>query len=74
MTNGGILRRTPIGSRRSKIVNPLSTMITSPWEKGKLSNPDLTVNSLSELLPAKSWEINVMWPLGAMPISALNVV
>ena len=56
------------------MVNPLSAITKSPWEKGKLSNPDLAVNSLSEILPAKSWEINAMWPLGAMPISLLNVV
>ena len=56
------------------MANSLSAITTSPWEKGKLSNPDLAVDSLSEILLAYNWEINVMWRLGAIPISPLNVV
>ena len=48
----GIFRLTPKGSSKSEMVNPLSAITTSLWEIGKLSNSDLTVNSLSEILPA----------------------
>lgn len=46
----------------------------SPGQKGNLRSPDRIVNYLSEMLPEYNWEIKIMWPLGAVPTSPLNVV
>lgn len=46
----------------------------SPGQKGNLRSPDRVVNYLSEMLPEYNWEIKIMWPLGAIPTSPLNVV
>lgn len=72
--NGGMFRCTPVGSKRSLIVNPLSAITTSPLSKGKDRNPLRFTSSLSEMHPVTSGETNVNVPSGVTPIKPLNVL
>ena len=70
---GGMFSDTPKGSK-SRMVNPLSSMIESFSWNGKSNNPLLTTTSLSEILPVYNWPVKVIAPPGEMPINPFRVV
>lgn len=73
LRNGGIFNCTCHGIKYSAISDPLSAIMESP-ASNKYKIPDCHVNSLSDTYctePENSLEMNVMAPLGDIPIRAL---
>ena len=70
---GGMFKLTPLCERSSPIINPLSAMTLSPTSN-KSNNPDLIVNSTSDMLPAQSSETKVTDPNGLIPIKPFRVL
>ena len=72
--NGGIFNSTPISSRTSLIVKPLSAITEMPFPSFNFSiNPDNLVSSTSEMEPTKSGDIKETAPFGVQAIRNLAV-